>query len=94
MIPTPTNNSFENEVILLFQMKIRMKISRNEYVKFFQGTVVKGFEHLFQDDLEKRKKTNEMPNERIFECDFYVKPHSNMLSVGISLVFFLFSESS
>ena len=56
--------------------------------------MVKGFEHLFQDDSEKRKKTNKMPNERIFECDFYVKPHSNMLSVGISLAFFFFSESS
>ncbi len=63
-------------------------------MKFFQGTVVKGFEHLFQDDSEKRKKTNEMPTERIFGRDFYVKPHSNMLSVGISLAFFHFSESS
>ena len=44
------------------------------YTEFFQCTVVKDSEHLFQDDSDKRKKSNEMPNESTFECDFYVKP--------------------
>jgi len=44
------------------------------YTEFLQCTVKKGFEHLFQDDSEKRKKSNEMPTESTFECDFYVKP--------------------
>ena len=44
------------------------------YTEFFQRTLVSGAETLFQNDSEKKKKSNEMPEKSIFECDFYVKP--------------------
>ncbi len=44
------------------------------YTDFFQRTLVSGAETLFQNDSEKKKKSNEMPEKSIFECDFYVKP--------------------
>jgi len=53
------------------------------YENFFRNTTVKGCENLFQNDTDKKRKSNEMPDESNYECDYYVKPSEKSVDSNV-----------